>query len=183
VGGSVGDLRKLNLYTPGKATAEKMKRFIVLLSLVAFVCIIVVSIFCWRIDHGFSSAIHWKGERACLGRRPCTFTLAQIFPGDWDQIVVFAMNASQEEVDSVVGGEVKRPDLQRLIVFTKGSSVVRTMTESQAFERPSEGEVTFDGVPLIENHYFLPRNAVFLKARGDGGVDVLVLLRPGEVVE
>lgn len=160
-----------------------MNRFVALvLSLLAVVCT-VASIFYWRLDHSFSFAIHWRGDRACRGRQPCTLTLAEVFPNDWDQIAVFTMNATQEEVDSVVGKGVKRPDLHRLIVFTKGTSVVRTMTEPQAFELPSFREASFDGVPLIENHYFLPRSSIFLKARGDGDVDVLVLLKPGEVVE
>ncbi|HEV2578431.1 MAG TPA: hypothetical protein VGU25_14600 [Acidobacteriaceae bacterium] len=160
-----------------------MKRFVVVvLSLIAFVCI-VGGAFYWRLDHSFSFAIHWKGERSCHGRQPCIFTLADVFPGDWDRIVIFDMNASQAEVDSVVGEGTTRPDLQRFIVFMKGGSVVHMMTEPQSFERPSDGEAAFDGIPLTENHYIIPRNAAFVMARGDGEVDVLELLKPDEVVE
>src|ERR1700761_595848 len=159
----------------------RMNRFVALfLSLVAVVCT-VGSIFYWRLDHSFSFAIHWRGDRVCQGRQPCVFTLAQVFPGDWDQIFVFTMNASQQEINTVVGERVVRPDLQRLIVFTKAGSIVRTMTDSQSFERPSGGEVTFDGVPFTDNHYILPRNGMFVKAHGEHGTEVLALLKPGQV--
>jgi len=140
----------------------------------------------WHINHSFSTAIRWKGERACRFVMPCVFNLGQVFPGDWDHIVVFDMAASQEEIDSTVGTGIKRPDNLRLIVFMKGSRIVRSITEHQGIEHPEPGEVFFGRVSITQNHFSIDRNANFVLAKGAPSCEEcrsLELIRPGEVVE
>lgn len=142
--------------------------------------------FGWHVQHSFSLAICLKGPRACHNRMPCVFTLGQILPGDWDHLVVFDMNASQQEIDGTVGEAVRRPDIQRLIVFMKGPEILRTVTEDQGFEHPEPAGIYFDRIPIVQNHFSVDRNSAFVMSKGAPSCDdctSLGLIRPGEVVE
>jgi hypothetical protein len=137
-------------------------------------------------DQSFSSAILWKGRQACRNKQPCVFILGEVFPGDWDHVVVFDMAASQDEIDSTVGKGVTRAGPQRLIVFMSGSIAIRTMAESKILEHPEHGEVSVDRVPITANHIAIDRNANFVLVGGSPSCEYctsLVQLRPGEMVE
>jgi len=141
--------------------------------------------FSWHIQHSFSFAVRVKGDYACRRQR-CLFTLGEIFPGRWDRVIVFDMAANQDEVDSAVGQHLRRPDLQRFIVFMDGSNVVKTMEESQDFERPRPDEVLIADAPKFQNHVVIDRNATFVMTRGYNecdGCTVIGMLKPGQIVE
>jgi hypothetical protein len=152
---------------------------------VSFLALLATS-FYWHNRHSFESMINRNSEAACGYRRPCTFTLGDVFPGDWDHVVVFEMGACQDEIDATIGKGAHKPDLRRLIVFARNGRVDRTMTASEGVEHPEPGEVVFDGVPTVQEHFSVGRNEVFVKEGGAPKCEdctTLMLLRPGQVVE
>jgi hypothetical protein len=140
----------------------------------------------WTMYSSFSLAIRTKGRRACQNRRPCIVRLSQVFPGDWDHVLIFNVGASQNEIDKTVGRHIKRPDLQRLIVFMHGANVIRTLTESEGFEHPFPATVLFDRVQQTLNHQLIQRDWNFVMGTGApdcGDCTTLSRIMPGEVVE
>ena len=139
----------------------------------------------WQTHNSFSGAIRTKGPTACH-MMPCIFHLGQVFPGDWDRVLIFNIGASQEEIDQASGHHNKKPDLQRLIVFMHGSNVVRTLTESEGFEHPIPAAVLFGGVPQTLNHQIVQRDWDFVMTRGGPDCEdctTLSRVMPGEVME
>jgi hypothetical protein len=95
------------------------------------------------------------------------------------------VGASQEEIDATVGKGVKQPDLQRLIVFMRGSSVVRVREENEAYETPCKSEVIFGRMEQVQNHIVIPSGMRFVAAKGPSANDdclELARIKPGEVV-
>jgi hypothetical protein len=138
----------------------------------------------WHLQRTFSAAVHLKADRACAYRMPCVFTIADIFPDEWDRLIVFDMAASQDEIDKTVGQHVARPDLQRSFFFMRGSKIVRIMYENQGVEHPEGDEVVFEHVPAEQNHLIIARSSVFVRTRGAAACEsctTLMLLRPGEL--
>jgi hypothetical protein len=152
---------------------------------VSIATVITLAAFAWaRFERGFTPQILWKGRIACGNRMPCVFTLKDVFGPGWDRLYVFDMAASQEEVNAAVGSQLRRPDLQRLMVFTRNSRVIRTITEPEEFEKPDR--LSFDRLPQIQHHILIHPDDAFVLARGDADCDsceVLSFIKPGEMVE
>ncbi|MFC6645829.1 hypothetical protein ACFQBQ_09605 [Granulicella cerasi] len=139
--------------------------------------------FWWHLQHSFSAAISWRSKETCSNRVPCTFTLGQIFPGEWDHLIVFDMTASEDEIHAVVGTSVERPELQRLIVFMQGDKVVNLVTEAQGVEHPNRDEVLFEQVAENGKHQTIRREWGFVAGReSDTSPLVLTRILPGQVV-
>jgi len=152
--------------------------------LVAFI-IAALALYHWRMHNSFSLAIKTRGPMTCH-MMPCIFRLGEVFPGDWDRLLIFNIGASQEEIDQALGHHIKKPDLQRLIVFMHGSNVVRTLTESEGFEHPIAPTVLFDRVPQTLNHQIVQRDSNFVMEKGRPDCEdctTLSRIMPGEVVE
>jgi hypothetical protein len=153
---------------------------------IALLVIVVMSAYgwYWHRHSGFSAYIRWKGTKACANRQPCVFSLADIFPGDWDRLFIFDMSASQDEINHTLGQRVAKPDLQRLVVFMQGSKVTRIITESEGVEHPEGHEAIFDHIASEQNHWLIYRNWNFVMAEGAESCEsciTLMYLRPGEL--
>jgi hypothetical protein len=138
----------------------------------------------YQFENRFSQRILWKGRAACHGRMPCVFTLEEVFGGGWDRMYVFDMAASQEEIDRAVGAHVRRPDLERLVVFANGNKILRVMSETQEFEKPDK--LTFDRVPQVQNHIVIHPQDEFVLTRGDVDCDTcgsIEFIKPGQTFE
>jgi hypothetical protein len=139
-----------------------------------------------QMDNGFSLTIKTKGRIACRNQMPCVFSLGEIFPGDWDRVLIFNIGASQKEIDKAIHHHVEKPDSQRLVVFMQGSNVTRTLTESEVVKHPDPATVFFDRVPQTHSHQIVQRDWSFVMVAGGlGHEDCIALSRimPGEHVE
>jgi hypothetical protein len=162
------------------------KRALRVLAIITGLIGMTLLVLSWHLQHSFSLAIRWKVQRACHARRPCVFSLGEVLPGKWDRIVVFELGTSEDEIESAVGKSLPQPDLQRLIVFMNGQTVVRSVTETEDFERPDTSDIIFDHVSVIDHHFTINRDTRFVMVKGVPSCDEctsLQQLNPGEIVE
>lgn len=159
-----------------------MKRALVLALIALGLVYVLVRDVRHKLSERFSFTIRAESATYCLKRTPCIVTLEQFLPGDWDRIIVFAPGASQKDITEAVGPNVKKVDLSRLVVFLKGSKVLRTVVEQPDVEAPDYHIVEFTGVAATEEHLTLHRGQRYVRAKGDPCDNCLTLraINPGD---
>ena len=109
--------------------------------------------------------------QSCPDRASCRIRIRAITWFDWDKMYVFKYNATEADRERALGTRDRGfRELERQLVFTKGSTIVFQESEPKDIEGLVKNEVVFD-IPDTASYKSYPPDAVFSvkEMRGKAG--------------